>query len=181
MSDITMCTLHSEKPYYITEINKNIYSIEELNYYLYNYLYLVDEEFFSESLIDYIENELKQTTIATGLRQALNKNGNLGEMIAFVIKNSGYYTQKEADDLERHLVMLNSKTSAERIKAKADILLDNHKYNMAISFYQSIINKGTNSELSETFYGIQSGGITDPDDQEYAGKWGESSECQKHI
>lgn len=120
MSDITMCTLHSEKPYYITEINKNIYSIEELNYYLYNYLYLVDEEFFSESLIDYIENELKQTTIATGLRQALNKNGNLGEMIAFVIKNSGYYTQKEADDLERHLVMLNSKTSAERIKAKAD-------------------------------------------------------------
>ena len=84
MSDITMCTLHSEKPYYITEINKNIYSIEELNYYLYNYLYLVDEEFFSESLIDYIENELKQTTIATGLRQALNKNGNLGEMIAFV-------------------------------------------------------------------------------------------------
>ena len=147
MSDITMCTLHSEKPYYITEINKNIYSIEELNYYLYNYLYLVDEEFFSESLIDYIENELKQTTIATGLRQALNKNGNLGEMIAFVIKNSGYYTQKEADDLERHLVMLNSKTSAERIKAKADILLDNHKYNMAISFYQSIINKGTNSEL----------------------------------
>lgn len=74
MSDITMCTLHSEKPYYITEINKNIYSIEELNYYLYNYLYLVDEEFFSESLIDYIENELKQTTIATGLRQALNKN-----------------------------------------------------------------------------------------------------------
>ena len=57
MSDITMCTLHSEKPYYITEINKNIYSIEELNYYLYNYLYLVDEEFFSESLIDYIENE----------------------------------------------------------------------------------------------------------------------------
>ena len=60
MSDITMCTLHSEKPYYITEINKNIYSIEELNYYLYNYLYLVDEEFFSESLIDYIENELDE-------------------------------------------------------------------------------------------------------------------------
>ena len=44
----------------VTEINKNIYSIEELNYYLYNYLYLVDEEFFSESLIDYIENELDE-------------------------------------------------------------------------------------------------------------------------
>ena len=47
---------------------------------------------FSESLIDYIENELKQTTIATGLRQALNKMVNLGNDCIFVIKNSGYYT-----------------------------------------------------------------------------------------
>ena len=37
-------------------------------------------------------------------------------MIAFVIKNSGYYTQKEADDLERHLVMLNSKNICRKNK-----------------------------------------------------------------
>lgn len=36
-------------------------------------------------------------------------------------------------------------------------------------------------DLSETFYGIQSGGITDSDDQEYAGKWGEPSQRQKYI
>lgn len=153
MSDITMCTIHSEKPYYIAEISKNIYSIEELSFYLYNYLYLVDKDFFNEGLIDYIENELNQSTIATGLRQALNKNGNLGEMISFVIKNSGYYTQKETDELERHLVMLNSKTAAERIKAKADILMDHHKYKMSITYYQSVINKGINNELSPAFYG----------------------------
>ena len=56
MNDITLCTMHTEKPYYIKEINKNIYSIEELSYYLFNYLYLIDDQFFSEGLIDYIEN-----------------------------------------------------------------------------------------------------------------------------
>ena len=25
MNDITLCTMHTEKPYYIKEINKNIY------------------------------------------------------------------------------------------------------------------------------------------------------------
>ena len=69
MNDITLCTMHTEKPYYIKEINKNIYSIEELSYYLFNYLYLIDDQFFSEGLIDYIENELKQPHIASGIRQ----------------------------------------------------------------------------------------------------------------
>lgn len=153
MNYITLCTIHTEKPYYIKEVNKNIYSIEELSYYLYNYLYLIDDTFFSDALIDYIENELKQTTIASGLKQIIAKKGELGEKIAFVIKNSGYYSEREAEKLENHLVALCSKTTAERIKAKADILMDTDKYNMAINYYNSILNKAINTELPERFYG----------------------------
>lgn len=153
MNDIILCTTHTEKPFYIKEINKNIYSIEELSYYLFNYLYLIDDQFFSDGLINYIENELKQTTIAAGIRQIIANKGLLGEKIAFLIKNSGYYTEKEAEKLENHLVQLSSKTSAERVKAKADILMDTEKYNMAINFYNSILNKAINNELPERFYG----------------------------
>lgn len=153
MIGITMCTTHTEKPYYIKEINKNIYSIEELNYYFYNYLYLIDDSFFCETLIDYIENELKLPNIAAGIRQIIANKGTLGEKISYLIKNSGYYSEKEAEKLENHLVMLSSKTAAERIKAKADILMDTEKYNMAISYYNSILSKAINKELPERFYG----------------------------
>lgn len=148
-----MCTMHTEKPYYIKEINKNIYSIEELSYYLYNYLYLIDDSFFGETLIDYIENELKLPNIVAGIRQIIANKGTLGEKISYLIKNSGYYSEKEAEKLENHLVMLSSKTAAERIKAKADILMDTEKYNMAISYYNSILSKSINKELPERFYG----------------------------
>lgn len=153
MSSITLCTIHTDKPYYIKEINKNIYSIEELSYYLYNYLYLIDDQFFSEGLIDYIENELNQPNIASGIKQIIANKGEIGEKIAFVIKNSGYYSEREAEKMENHLVMLSSKTSAERIKAKADILMDNSKYNMAINYYNSILSKAINNELPDRFYG----------------------------
>ena len=153
MNHIILCTNHTEKPYYIKEINKNIYSIEELSYYLFNYLYLIDDQFFNDVLIDYIENELGQTTIASGLRQIISNKGALGEKISFLIKNSGYYSEREAEKLENHLVMLNSKTATERIKAKADILMDTQKYNMAINYYNSILNKSVNNELPERFYG----------------------------
>ena len=153
MNDITLCTMHTEKPYYIKEINKNIYSIEELSYYLFNYLYLIDDQFFSEGLIDYIENELKQPHIASGIRQINANKGALGEKISFLIKNAGYYTEREAEKLENHLVMLSSKTAAERIKAKADILMETDKYNMAINYYNSILSKSINTDLPERFYG----------------------------
>lgn len=153
MNDMILCTMHTEKPFYIKEINKNIYSIEELSYYLYNYLYLIDEQFFSDTLIDYIENELKDTNIASGLRKIIANNGMIGEKISFLIKNAGYYSEKEAEKLEHHLVMLSSKTAAERIKAKADILMDTEKYNMAINYYNSILNKAINNDLPERFYG----------------------------
>lgn len=153
MNDIILCSVHTEKPYYIKEINKNIYSIEELSYYLFNYLYLIDDLFFCDGLIDYIEHELKQTTIAAGIRQIIANKGTLGEKISFLIKNAGYYSEKEAEKLENHLVMLSSKTATERIKAKADILMDTEKYNMAINYYNSILNKAINNELPERFYG----------------------------
>lgn len=153
MSGLMLCTMQAQKPYFVKEISKNIYSIEELAYYLYNYLYLVEDKFFGEGLVDYLENTLELKSIADGLRQLAERGGNLGEKISFVIKNSGYYSSKEVDELERHLVMLDSKTSSERIKAKADILMENSKYNLAIVFYRNILNKGRSSELSEEFYG----------------------------
>ena len=72
----------------LLDVNKNIYSIEEISYYLYNYLYLIDDKFFSEELIEYIDKELDQTHIAAGIRQIIANGGELGEKIAFVIKNS---------------------------------------------------------------------------------------------
>ncbi|MBE5959327.1 MAG: hypothetical protein E7254_10770 [Lachnospiraceae bacterium] len=153
MSGLMLCTMQAQKPYFIKEINKNIYSVEELSYYLYNYLYLVEEKFFSDALIDYLEETLEQKSIADGLKHLADRGGNLGEKISFVVKNSGYYSSKEVEELERHLVMLNSKSSAERVKAKADLLMNNHKYNLAIVFYKNILNKGRSNELGDEFYG----------------------------
>ena len=47
--------------------------------------------------------------------------------------------------------MLSSKTAAERIKAKADILMETDKYNMAINYYNSILSKSINTDLPERF------------------------------
>ncbi len=153
MAGLMLATRQVEQPYYISELNKNIYSLEELSYFLYNYMYLVDEQFFCEALINYIENVLENPTIAQGIRQSKAHNGKFTEMIAFVVRTSGYYSQKELDKFSKQLELLGSKTSTERVKAKADILMENGKYNMAQVYYNRIIRKGVNTELPDKFYG----------------------------
>ena len=153
MNYIRLCTTHCDKPFYIKEVNKNIYSIEELSYYLYNYLYIIDDKFFSDELIDYIDKDLKQHNIAAGIKQIIANEGEIGEKIAYVIKNSEYFTDKMAEKLGNHLEALCSKTAAERWKAKADILMDTEKYNMAITYYNNILSKAINNDLPERFYG----------------------------
>ena len=43
------------------------------------------------------------------------------DTISFLIKKAGYYTEREAEKLEKNLFMLSSKTAAEIIKTKTVI------------------------------------------------------------
>ena len=51
MSGYILCqTKKAEIPYYIENISTNVYSLEELCYYFYHNLYLVDETILNERL-----------------------------------------------------------------------------------------------------------------------------------
>ena len=46
---------YSDKPYYISNMSINIYSMEELCYYIYNNIYLIGTDLLEPGLISYIE------------------------------------------------------------------------------------------------------------------------------
>ena len=48
----------AKNPYYISNISTNIYSIEELCYYLYHNIYLLDETIINEQLLVWMKEEL---------------------------------------------------------------------------------------------------------------------------
>ena len=51
MSGYILCQIKRAKiPYYIVNISTNIYSIEELCYYIYHNIYLLDDTIINEQL-----------------------------------------------------------------------------------------------------------------------------------
>lgn len=153
MSGMMLCSAAAKKPYYLKDMDINIYSIEELAYFLYHHLYLVDEEFFSEDLIVYLEEELHQDLVAKGIRQAKTHGGGLTEMISFVVKAASYFDAEELSKFQKELDILGSKSSLERLKAKGDILLSCKKYNSALECYKYIMMKRRDPALQPHFYG----------------------------
>ena len=58
MSGYILCqTKRAKLPYFIENISTNVYSIEELCYYLYHNLYLVDQTIMNEGLCSWIQSD----------------------------------------------------------------------------------------------------------------------------
>ena len=70
MSGLLLCGKKSDVPYRINDSDISIYSIEELAYYLFNNVYFIDDEFFTDNLAEYIEKNLNMKKIAGRLKLA---------------------------------------------------------------------------------------------------------------
>ncbi len=153
MSGVILCSLQAKVPYYIHDLDINVYSIEEIAYYLYHHTALVDEDFFSEDLIDYLENVLGQKLIANGLKQANYHHSSLVEKIGFVVKSASYYDREDLAKFQKKLEAMSRMNYLERLKAKGDVLLASKKFNNAYSCYKFVLSKANASGLSHEFYG----------------------------
>ena len=69
MGGMILCrSEYSKIPYYIEGADINVYSIEEISYFLYNDIYLVGADFFCEDLFGFIEKNIREPELALRLR-----------------------------------------------------------------------------------------------------------------
>ena len=64
---VIYCGKSNTVPYYIKEADLNVYSIQELAYFVYNYPMLISNNFVNKNLILYIYSELKMPELSTEL------------------------------------------------------------------------------------------------------------------
>ncbi len=140
MSGLLLCGKRATTPYIIKEAGINIYSIEELCYYLYNNTYMVGIDFFSNELIQYISDELELPSLGQKLKYGVNHNLSITSLVMEVLSATGYYSVEERQSIEKTLDALGSKSKAERMKARADMLFARKKYISASNAYKDILN-----------------------------------------
>ena len=152
MSGYILCqTKKAEHPYFIENISMNIYSIEELCYYLYHNLYLADHTIFNEELCTWIKEELELPALAAKLKQSLERNVSAEDMLYPIFKEINYLTYEEMKELNSQLAALGKERTAVRQKRKGDALVENGMYVNAIQIYQKILERDDLAEQRAGF------------------------------
>lgn len=152
MGELILCnqTL-AALPYYIDNASLNLYSLEELSYYIENNLYLLEEDFMSEELCSWIEKEMKLKDVAEQLRDICRRNGTLAEFVTCILKQSGYCSPDKIRQITAALTWRQNKSEYECIKLKADRYVENKRYISAIYEYRRLL--GMKEEKNEVLVG----------------------------
>ncbi|MBR2528189.1 MAG: hypothetical protein IKE58_06960 [Blautia sp.] len=147
MSSCILCqTPRARQPYFIQNIQMNIYSIEELCYYLYHNLYLVDRTLFNEELCFWISTELKLPLLGQKIRPFLGKFSSLEDLVYPIFKEINYLSYEELKKLNAQLREMDELSLTMRRKKKGDAFMENGMYIKAIDMYTGLINEGLKEE-----------------------------------
>lgn len=153
MSGIILCrSEEATKPYYMSSLGVNVYSLEELCYSIYNNIYLLSPSFVDEDMIRFLREQTKDQWLADELTFLKEKNAGLREIIITILLYTDYYTKDEIDDARALIDSISSLKIEERYKKRADNFLMNEKYESAIKNYTMILHEEEHL-MKEEFYG----------------------------
>lgn len=153
MGTVKLCIHETAKtPYCVEATGIHLYSIEELAYYLYENIYLIDERMIEEKLYDWLETQLGLTGLAKKLRGGRNMGIHVYNQVMAILQASEYYSEEELSKLSEKIKTISGLQTQERMKYKADELMQNENYWAAITEYERLLSIRQNSRLSVEFY-----------------------------
>lgn len=148
-----LCLLpQAKKPYYIENIRMNIYSLEELCFYLYNNACLIDESLLNERLLDWLRDELGLTRLYRQLYDQLEKKDGIGFLVLPIFREAGYLTTSAMREYQEQLQKLEVQSADMKQKLRGDYLVKERMYGRAVSEYREILKRKNPGKLGVQFY-----------------------------
>ena len=140
MGDLILCNYPiAAMPFYIEAFSANIYSLEELCYYIEHNLFLLEEDFLEEELLLWIEKEVGAKALDKSLRFSLQEKKGLADILLLLWKETGYWDGKTVENLVVQIKKLSRMSVLERKKLRADRYAINQNYFPAILEYRKIL------------------------------------------
>lgn len=142
----------SKKPYYISEAGLHIYSGQELCYFIYHNVMMLDDAFVSDGLICFLEEDLGMAELGGKLRQWKGRL-TASQMLLMIVEGIDYYNKEEMDFFRRQLKLKDAAMPYDRMKNRADYMVKQRHYLKAIELYDYVIQKRTEWSVPEDVFG----------------------------
>lgn len=154
MSSLILCnTVKAENPFYFELTGTNIYTIEELCYYIYNNIYIITEEIFDDDLVFWLREELEMDELSEKISDMLLYKNSLKDIVVTIFCSADYYNEKEIKSLIEIMDSLEGMPILLRRKMKADNYMKYKNFSLALKEYESILKSPKINELDSKDHG----------------------------
>ena len=116
------------EPYYIEGVCLNIFSIEELCYYLKENVTLLDDSIMSDTLVDFISDELKLTGLAEKLADMIHSGAALPDFVGEIMEYTDYVSGNTLIAMKKAVNGSPDIKPGMKKKARGDFFFRNGKY-----------------------------------------------------
>lgn len=142
MSNLMLCHEQSaERPYNVVGLGINIYSAEELCYLIAQNAHTLDQDFMDERLCEFLDKQLKLSSLAGKLREILHSKGSLSDFVMIILNGIDYCDEDEIRNIKQILVESAGLSPARKHKSRGDNLLKARKFARAIDEYIGTLEK----------------------------------------
>ena len=129
----------AKKPYELSYLGQNIYSIEELCYVIYHNIYGINEEFFQISLAKWMKEELGLKELAEKLEAMIVGEHGLKDLVVTTLCGCDYYNEEEIRGIVKVLDEIDHLPSYQKKKIKADNYVRTGHYGKAVMAYRKLL------------------------------------------
>lgn len=146
MSRYLLCEKRRQRPYVVRELNLRLYSPEEMSYFFYHYLPIIDETFLNEELLQYITEEFGMPMAARNMQQLIHRGKRPLEALAVFQKAAAYYTDEECQQFQKELRRREQQPAIQIALERAGLYEERGLYRSAVGQYRRILHGGAVEE-----------------------------------
>jgi len=139
MGKLIQCTGGiAENPYQFRLTKTNVYTIEEVCYYIRHNIYMMQEEVFDGEFVRWLREELHMEETAGKLERLIQEHHQIKDIVVVICCSCDYYDEKEINELIQIIDDLDKLPKYARLKYKGDTYLRCQSYEKALEEYERI-------------------------------------------
>ncbi len=140
MGQLIICRIRAaDKPFFLKSAKLNIYSLEELFYYLYNATFVDKSELMCDEFIHWVRDDLSQPDLSGQLYESSMSGKGLLDYVMKLEACCGYLSENELKQLNINLNRFDHMSPLELGKQSADDLLKKGRFMAAINAYKRLL------------------------------------------
>ena len=140
-------------PYHFRLTKTNVYSIEEVCYYIRHNIYMMQEEVFDREFALWLRGELEMDATADKLEHLILKHHDIKDIVVTICCSCDYYEEEEINELISIMDEIEKLPKYARKKRKGDNYLRCKSYEKALEEYEKIFESDEILQADTSVYG----------------------------